>query len=123
MKLRLTGPDIILIGTILAASLLWAAVLNRSDNDDLVVAYYTREGLQQELSLDVDTRIHLPGPLGESIVETSRGTVSMLSSPCPNKLCIHMGVISGAHESIICIPNRVHVLIRSKKQAVDSISY
>lgn len=39
------------------------------------------------------------------------GKVRMISSDCPDKICIHHSPISKLGESIVCLPNRVVLLI------------
>ncbi|MGC9323881.1 MAG: NusG domain II-containing protein [Desulfomonilia bacterium] len=115
--------DIILIVCLLVIALIWGGVLMHSPGENLKVAVFTEEGLHQVVPLDSDIRMNIPGPLGESILEISGKSVRMVSSPCPNKVCIHMGSISKPKESIVCIPNRVYVTIRSRADEVDSITY
>jgi hypothetical protein len=63
-------------------------------------------------SLEEDQVIEVQGPLGISTVVIENGEAYMLDSPCPNKVCIKMGRISDPGDSIICIPNRVHIQVR-----------
>ena len=40
---------------------------------------------------------------------------------CPDHLCINMGRIRKTGQSIICLPNKVTVEIRGKKESDDGI--
>ncbi len=65
-----------------------------------------------ELSLDRPAITPVQGPLGETVIEVSGGTVRILSSPCPHDHCIHMGRIRHVGEILVCVPNRVFVTVR-----------
>jgi hypothetical protein len=56
--------------------------------------------------------IEVQGPLGISTVVISDGLVYMEDSPCPHKVCIHMGKIHEKNDTIVCIPNRVYITIK-----------
>ncbi|MGE5483782.1 MAG: NusG domain II-containing protein [Ignavibacteriales bacterium] len=47
------------------------------------------------------------GAIGRSTFEISGGRVRMISSDCPDKVCVKMGWISQAGQVIVCLPNRV----------------
>jgi hypothetical protein len=65
-----------------------------------------------------------PGPLGTTQIEFDGSAVRILDSPCPDKLCIHMGTVDDPEEWIACLPNRVFVRIRSKEESpVDAVSF
>jgi hypothetical protein len=51
------------------------------------------------------------GPLGDTIVEISGGTVRVLDSACPDKLCVAAGSISRTGQFIACLPNRVSITL------------
>jgi hypothetical protein len=56
--------------------------------------------------------IKVNGILGTSTVVIKDGEVYMKESPCPNKVCIHMGKISDVNETIVCIPNRIYITVK-----------
>ncbi len=65
-------------------------------------------------SLNMDTTITIQGYKGPSVIQIQKGKVRMLDSTCPLKLCVKMGWISNAGASIVCVPNRVTILIKGK---------
>jgi len=73
------------------------------------------------LSLSENKIIAVPGP-GVSIIEIKDGRVRMLSSPCPDKLCIKEGYIDKAGQVIICIPNRIVIKIEGRA-GLDALTY
>lgn len=69
-------------------------------------------------------QVALPGPLGETRLQIADGEARVLSSPCPNQVCVHMGAISRSGELIACVPNRLLVRISGRPEggAYDLIS-
>lgn len=64
--------------------------------------------LSKELELDI------PGPLGLTHVHIRDGAAFVESSPCRDKICIHMGKISRNGEWAACLPNRVFLRVQGK---------
>jgi len=64
------------------------------------------------------------GPLGRTRILCRDGRVRILSSPCPDGLCVKMGWIAHEGEALICLPNQVFVTLAPKGRgaAVDAIS-
>jgi len=79
----------------------------------LVVQVENREILRIPLTkLKSGDKYKVRGPLGDSIFEYIEGRgVHMISSPCPDKICIKQGYINKAGESIVCLPNRVIITL------------
>lgn len=68
-------------------------------------------GYDQVVRLDDDARYEVPGPIGTSVIEVRRGSVRMVSSPCPGHVCERMGPADAAGETIVCVPNGVAVTV------------
>ena len=64
---------------------------------------------QQEILVDNTTNsvLMIEGPLGNTEVHIHQGKVWVSSSPCLDKICIHMGKIPDNGGFIACLPNRV----------------
>nr|MCR5671645.1 NusG domain II-containing protein [Butyrivibrio sp.] len=50
---------------------------------------------------------------GTNLLVIESGSARLTEASCPDHLCVHMGSINKAGESIICLPNKVIVEIRS----------
>jgi len=61
--------------------------------------------------LDEDRTIAAKGPLGITTIHVAQGRVWVHDSPCTNKVCITMGVISHSGQFVACLPNQVFVRI------------
>ena len=64
----------------------------------------------------------VPGYAGDSYLEISGGRVRMVDSACPDKLCVRTGWISRPGESIVCLPNRVVIEIKSGEGDPDVVN-
>ena len=65
------------------------------------------------------TEVSLDG--AKAAVENGR--VCMLDSTCPDKVCVKTGWISGAGQSIVCVPNRIIIKISgNNRPAADAVS-
>ena len=75
------------------------------------------------LSQDIETVID--GYSGGSLkLVIKEGTADVISSTCPDKICVRHSAVSRTGESIICMPNRVVVEIISdgEYQEIDGVS-
>lgn len=57
-----------------------------------------------------------------NLVVVSDGVVYMKEANCKDKLCIKQGKKSLGNESIVCLPNRVVVTIKSLNSEFDSVA-
>jgi hypothetical protein len=74
--------------------------------------------------LDSDRTVAVPGPLGDTVVQIRRGQARVLSSPCPEKICVRSGAIARPGQWIACLPNRVFIDIQAgPRDAVDAYSF
>jgi hypothetical protein len=73
-----------------------------------------------DLNVEVDSRINVTGALGVSVLEVKGGKLRMLSSPCPDKICVNQGWVCKPGEVIVCVPNAVSVSIEGDG-GVDAI--
>ena len=81
-------------------------------------------GVTYYYPLTTDRIVEIKGPLGITRVAVADGTVKIIDSPCPDKLCIQAGEITTAGKWLACLPNRVFVKILGKEaESVDAHSY
>jgi len=83
------------------------------------------QGAEQQwiYPLDTELTLRVPGPLGETVVVIEDGAVRVISSPCPEKICVKTGRISKPGQWIACLPNRVFISIQGRRsEQPDAIS-
>jgi hypothetical protein len=112
---------IVLAVTALSAFLIFTAVAG-AGGGSLKVRVVVNGKEIQALPLDEDKTFTVDGFQGESRVEIRGGMVRMVDSDCPDKLCVRTGWISQPGASIICLPNRVVLEIKSGNGGPDAIN-
>lgn len=55
-------------------------------------------------------------------VEYAPDGVSVISSECPDKLCVHTGKIKNIGASSVCLPAKVSLTIEGKTESADAIA-
>ena len=54
---------------------------------------------------------------GTNMLKISNGQADMTEADCPDQLCVNQKPVSLSHESLICLPNRVVVEVKSKEES------
>jgi len=62
-------------------------------------------------TLEDDRIVHIPGPLGDTVIHIQAGETYVTESPCISKICIAAGKISKPGQWIVCLPNHVFISI------------
>ncbi len=85
------------------------------------VVHVIQDGLLvRTLDLWVDARVEI----GEiMVIQVEKGAVRALVTDCPDQVCVRMGWISSPGIPIICVPNRIMIVIpREKDSEIDVIT-
>ena len=63
------------------------------------------------------------GPLGLTLLVAEHGSISVVSSPCPQRVCVRSGSIKQVGELLACLPNLVVVEVvgSSPKRGFDAV--
>ena len=111
---RPSFPDIMIFLAYISAIALSAVAAAGSRGDILEV---NADGHEYAYSLS-DNGVHsFTGPLGETVIEIRDGRARVLSSPCPNGICMK----SGWSDTLCCLPNRV-IAVSTAEGEADAIS-
>lgn len=101
----------------------------------VICIFYSRRSTTQEVAeiylngtlvetvywTTLEEEIHIP--VGEgNIVAADCSGVWMEWADCPDQLCRKQGKIQNGRFSIVCLPNRVTVALRSAGREVDGVS-
>ncbi len=87
-----------------------------------MVLVYHGSQLLKEVPLEKDDVF--PVLEGRMHIQVSHGKVRVLDSDCLQHICTHTGWIQRAGQSIVCVPNRVLIEIRSKSpQLIDAVAF
>lgn len=121
MKKKKLLFDILLISLLLCLSLslfVFFAV-NREEGSYVLVEIDGK--VVGEYRLDQDAEIEINGGTNTLVIKGGKAFLS--SANCPDKTCVKTGSIHYSGESIICLPNKVIIKIKSNSQGfVDLVS-
>lgn len=124
VRALITPGDAVLIALCLALSVTLSFLLPGlvvSAGSEVVIRSSDR--VVGRYSLDENRLIEIPGPIGTTTVRVERGRAWVESSPCPNKVCIHMGTVGREGGLIVCVPNEVIVTVgEGTPEGVDAVS-
>lgn len=110
----MTRTDKWLIGIILVLALVSLLALQLMPfGEDPITATVKVQGRivdTRELSEKGDSKtLEVKGPLGISVIQVEGEQIRMLSSPCPDKLCVKQDWIAKPGEVVVCVPNEISV--------------
>lgn len=131
MRKRFGRNDIILISVIVIISvallLVWKLVYLKGQNSDSdAFVRVTVDGkVYGTYPLSKDDTIEIKNVDGDvtNTLVIKDGVADVTAADCPDHLCVKQKAISKEGESIICLPNKVVVTVKSNtKSDIDSIS-
>ena len=71
---------------------------------------------EQEIPIEIDGTV-------TNVLKIEHGEADMIEADCPDQLCVHQKAISKDRETIVCLPNKVVVEVKSKTESeFDSIA-
>ena len=121
-KSSLRKGDLYLIGGCLLAALvccgLW--LLLRRDGGTVIVERGGRETARYDL--DEARTVRIEGEGGYNVLVIQGGQAWLEEADCPNQLCVKMGMIRYARESIVCLPHRLAVRIAGGGSGLDAVT-
>jgi hypothetical protein len=81
--------------------------------------------LVRQLSIKNNTSAHrVTGENGHIDVAVTDGAVKIVSASCKHKTCMELGAISRPGQSLVCIPNRLRVVVEGGSNfGVDGITF
>ena len=113
--------DFILIGTIVAISLVLLLCVNLTQKEGAMVIVKVNGVEVGKISLLVDATYELNG--GTNILTIKDGVAYLSDANCPDHLCMQQGKISKTGQTITCLPNRLTVIVYgAEENDVDLVS-
>ena len=111
--------DTLLIITLLLVGIILLFVLRcRSNEGSYVIIMYQNEE-KARFSLTSDGIYDINN--GKNRIEILGGKVRMTDADCPDELCIRQGWIEYDGQSIICLPNKITVMVSGGDSSVDFV--
>lgn len=118
--------DVILIGLVLflsVVSILWFTRTRiRQSSEPKVALIYQKDKLLEEVKLDNDNAISILN--GRMQIEIKGRRIRVVNSDCPQHICVNMGWIKYSGQTIVCVPNKVVIEIKSAgSPLLDAVVY
>lgn len=122
---RATWGDLLVgIAILIIAAVLLLLLISRSPQvttaqvllDQEVVYTCRLDELEEPIYYSVPQAVY---PL---TLEFSRSGVKVLETDCPGEDCRHMGTVSTPSRQIICLPNRLVVVLKGSNSSYDAIT-
>ena len=111
--------DIALILVILAVATVILLVSSSRKEEGAYVVVMVQNKEVARYSLVINGIYDING--GTNTIEIEDGRVRMLEAFCPNHLCIRQGWIHLEGQSIVCLPNKVTVIVRGTGSGLDFV--
>lgn len=102
----------VIIGAILVLLLIAMLLIIFLPNDGSEVEVYKNGLLIASYPLNENRAFSV----GEMQIEIFNGSVSVVESNCPDKLCVHSKPINKEGSTIICVPNKVVIKITGNSE-------
>ena len=75
------------------------------------IEIYVDNELYKTYDIDDEDEIKIESEEGYNVVKIHNHGAQITEASCPDKVCIHEGFIKKPSESIVCLPNKVHIKI------------
>ena len=119
MKRKTLLRDCLLILIVIALGVVILIVTRSSRKEGAFAVVMVQNEEIARYSLSTDGIYDING--GTNTIEIKDGRVRMLEAFCPNHLCIRQGWIRYEGQSIICLPNKVTVIVRAPGSGMDFV--
>ena len=78
------------------------------------IGIYMDNKIYKTYDINDKEEIKIKSKEGYNIVKIHDKGVEIIEASCPDKVCIHQGFITKSSESIVCLPNKVHIKITTE---------
>lgn len=116
----ITVADILLTAFIVVLSIYGFSYTEKNFPAGSEVQIFVENSMAYTLPISIDRELRIKGASGDTIIEIKNSMVRVVESPCTNKVCIEHGWIRRG--ALVCLPNRVLVLIKSNSDGIDAIT-
>lgn len=101
-------------------NIIFTKSVTTADDNAKVVIYYKDE-IYDTFPLNVDTTVTIKTDIGENVLQIKDGYADMIEADCKDKYDVHQKPIMFNNETIVCLPNKIVVTIKSDDESeIDS---
>lgn len=103
-------------------------VVRYTDTSKAYTAYIYRDGtLLQSIDLSAVTDSYsltfTTSEGGENRILVEPGGISVTSANCPDRVCVHQGIIRNSLLPITCLPHGLVIELKPNRETIDTITY
>ena len=69
-----------------------------------------------------DREIRLEAGDGYNVISVSEGKIGVIEADCPDKTCIRTGFTDNSFVPVICMPNRLEIVVKSEDTETDGVA-
>ncbi len=118
-KFHMIKPfEAVIIGIVLLGSIAAIFIMNRSSGGSRTAVIRCGD-IRYEFSLNEDGVFRFDGIDAE--FEVKSGKIRLINASCPDKICEKTGYIGSSGQSIICVPNKITVMVVGSDESVDIV--
>ncbi|KRQ86726.1 hypothetical protein ABG79_01478 [Caloramator mitchellensis] len=114
---------IIIVITLILAGSIQVAHFYMNRNAGKYVNIYKDAKLYTSLKINENKTIEIKDADDINIIVVENGKVYMKDANCSDKVCVDTGIITGAGQSIICLPHKIVVEIAGERKGIDDSAY
>lgn len=59
---------------------------------------------------------------GYNTIRVENGKIGIVSADCPDKICVHQGLISSGAMPVVCLPHRLSIVIKDNDGNIDAVT-
>lgn len=89
-------------------------------SENKVAIVQNENGILCELSLSENTTFNATSELGTNVVVVEDGKIYIADADCPGHDCISQGKISESSQTIVCLPHKLWIEIKSVNDGITN---
>lgn len=94
------------------------------ENNGKKTAYvYSGGVLIHRINLDnTEKELRIETESGYNIISVADGKIGVIEADCPDKTCIKTGFTDSSFIPVICMPNRLEIVVKSEATETDGVT-
>ena len=117
--------SVIILSVILALIFIFGIVgwllLSSTPTKAPIALIYSEGELIRTADLSTDALFIVENDGGYNKIEVKNGAISVTAASCPDGVCIATGEISHGAVPIICLPNKLEIIVKSADDSLDVV--
>lgn len=112
----LTFGDKFLVLSLVLAALSSFSILGFISREGQLAIVRASNSKKMTKPLLVDQDFSITGSTGITRIKIANGSIQIIDSDCPRKLCVRQGAIKNVGEILVCVPNKITIWIEGENR-------